>query len=192
MSYRAYRVSNSNIILYIVAINFVVFVATLVNQDLTYHLGLIPAEFLERPWTIVTSMFVHAGLWHIIANMLTLYFLGSYLLRIAGPTALLVIYFLGGIAGSLLFVLLGPPSTIVVGASGAIFAVGGTLAMMRPQARVIVFPIPAPIPLWIAIIGGFVVLSFLPGVAWQAHLGGLILGLIAGYLLNRRAGRYRW
>ncbi|MFW6112561.1 MAG: rhomboid family intramembrane serine protease [Chloroflexota bacterium] len=166
--------------------------ATLVNQDLTYHLGLIPAEFLERPWTIVTSMFVHAGLWHIIANMLTLYFLGSYLLRIAGPTALLVIYFLGGIAGSLLFVLLGPPSTIVVGASGAIFAVGGTLAMMRPQARVIVFPIPAPIPLWIAIIGGFVVLSFLPGVAWQAHLGGLILGLIAGYLLNRRAGRYRW
>lgn len=189
MSYRVFRATDSSVILYIIAINFVVFVATLVNRHLSYFLGLIPAAFLERPWTIVTSMFVHVGFWHIIANMLTLYFLGTYLLRIVGPAAFLGIYFLGGIAGSMLFIILGPPYSVVVGASGAIFAVGGTLAMMRPSARVIVLPIPAPIPLWIAIIGGFVVLSFLPGVAWQAHLGGLVVGLIAGYVLTRRP---RW
>jgi membrane associated rhomboid family serine protease len=52
-----------------------------------------------------------------------------------------------------------------------------------------IFPIPVPVPLWAAVIGGFLVVSFLPGVAWQAHLGGIIFGLIAGYVIKRR-GRY--
>jgi membrane associated rhomboid family serine protease len=57
---------------------------------------------------------------------------------------------------------------------------------MRPKLRVFVFPIPVPLPLWAAVIGGFLIISFFPGVAWQAHLGGLVLGLIAGYFLRRR------
>lgn len=76
--------------------------------------------------------------------------------------------------------------SIAIGASGAIFALGGALTMMRPQLKVIVFPIPAPLPLWTAVIGGFIILSFLPFVAWQAHLGGLIVGLVAGYIFRRR------
>jgi len=99
---------------------------------------------------------------------------------------LLIIYFGGGILGSILYILLGEPLSIAVGASGAVFALGGTLAMMRPKLKVIVFPIPVPLPLWVAVIGGFVILSLLPFIAWQAHLGGLIIGLIAGYIFRRK------
>ena len=73
-----------------------------------------------------------------------------------------------------------------MGASGAIFAVAGALTVMAPKMRVFIFPIPAPLPLWVAVIGGFIILSFFPNVAWQAHLGGLILGLVAGYILRGR------
>jgi len=76
-----------------------------------------------------------------------------------------------------------------VGASGAIFALGGALTILVPYVKVYIFPIPAPLPLWVAVIGGFVILSFLPGVAWEAHLGGLLTGLAAG-LVFRRGRRY--
>jgi len=50
---------------------------------------------------------------------------------------------------------------------------------------VLIFPIPIPMPLWVAILIFFLI-SFLPGIAWQAHLGGLLLGVIAGFLFRRR------
>jgi membrane associated rhomboid family serine protease len=58
--------------------------------------------------------------------------------------------------------------------------------MLAPKTKVIVLPIPIPMPLWIAIIGGFLLISFFPGVAWQAHLGGLLTGIIAGYFLRKQ------
>jgi membrane associated rhomboid family serine protease len=175
----------------LIVINLLLFAATTVNQDLLYDLGLLPAAFWDRPWTLLTSMFVHVNIWHILANMITLYFFGSYLNRLLGSWRLLAIYFAGGILGGIVYLLLPPSSmTIAVGASGAIFALGGVLAVMRPKLRVIVFPIPAPIPLWIAIIGIFVIFSFLPNVAWQGHAGGLALGLVAGFILRRRERYY--
>ncbi|MBA7569563.1 HMP-PP phosphatase [subsurface metagenome] len=60
------------------------------------------------------------------------------------------------------------------------------LAVMRPKLRVFVFPIPVPIPLWSAVIGGFLIISLFPHIAWQAHLGGLVSGLIAGYFFRKR------
>ncbi len=173
-------------ILVLVIINLLVFIVVLIIPELILILGVQPAGFLSRPWTILTSMFVHAGFWHIFANMLTLYFFGNYLSRLVGNSKFLIVYFGGGILGSILFILLAPSFSVAVGASGAIFALAGALVMMRPKSPVFIFPIPVPIPLWVAVIGGFLILSFLPFVAWQAHLGGLVLGLIAGYLFRKR------
>jgi membrane associated rhomboid family serine protease len=134
-------------------------------------------------------MFVHANFLHILVNMISLYFLGSFFLRAAGERSFLAVYFLGGLAGNILFVLLAYPLSIGMGASGAIFAIGGALAIMVPSVRVFIFFIPVPMPLWVAIII-FLILSFLPGIAWQAHLGGLLLGLIAGLILKKRRQVY--
>lgn len=109
-----------------------------------------------------------------------------------------MVYFIGGIVGSLFFAWLAPPLSIAVGASGAIYALGGTLVVMRPKVRVLMFFF-LPMPLWLAILIGFLITLF-PGngIAWQAHLGGLIVGLIAGYFFRRREqarlqpGYYTW
>ena len=168
------------------------FIATWIRPELRYSLGLVPASFLQEPWTLLTSMFVHAGFWHIFANMFTLYFFGRYVHMLVGEGKFLVVYFLGGLLGGVFYLLMALPYSIAVGASGAIFAVAGVLTVMRPRMTVFIFPIPVPIPLWVAVIGGFLLLSFASFVAWQAHLGGLVFGLIMGYFFRRRQRRLRW
>jgi membrane associated rhomboid family serine protease len=180
-----YRGFNLTAVWLLIGTNLLLFIATLMNQDLIWLLGLQPAGFLARPWTLVTNLFVHGGVWHIIANMLTLYFFGSFLCRLIGVKNFLIVYFGGGILGNILFILLGSPYSVAIGASGAIYAVAGALAVMMPNLRVLIYFI-VPMPLWVVVLIFFVLWSFIPGIAWQAHLGGLVFGLIAGYLFRRR------
>ncbi|MFC2066653.1 rhomboid family intramembrane serine protease [Chloroflexota bacterium] len=189
MRNRSHQGFKRNPIWIIIAVNILFFVATAIIRELVFLFGLQPALFWDRPWTIVTNMFIHAGLWHILANMFTLYFFGSSLSRLVGKSKFLIVYFAGGVLGNIFYLLLGPPFIPAVGASGAVFAIAGALTIMAPELRVFVFPIPVPLPLWVAVIGGFLILSLFPFVAWQAHLGGLIFGLIAGYFF-RRSARY--
>jgi len=201
MSYRSYRGDSIAPVLAIIIICFLVYIASILprfvdslNYNIVELLGLQTATFLQHPWTIVTNLFVHnpGSIWHLLFNMITLYFFGTFLLRLVGIRTFLIVYFLGGIMGNIFFMIsaffwfLASPYSIVIGASGAIFALGGTLTMLTPKLRVFVFPIPVPMPLWVAVIGGFVILSFVGGVAWQGHLGGLVLGLIAGLVLRSR------
>jgi len=191
MSYRSSRSDNIVPILAIIVLCFLVYIATeaaarLMGYNLIQLLGLQTASFLAQPWTILTNLFVHGGIWHLVFNMLTLYFFGTFLIRLIGIRDFLIIYFGGGILGNVFFMLLGSPFAIVIGASGAIFALGGALTVLTPRLRVYVFPIPAPIPLWAAVLGVFVIMSFVPGIAWQGHLGGLVFGLIYGLVLRRR------
>ena len=190
--YQRYRRPEAYAVLALIAVNLIFFIVTLINRELIGTLGLQPSTWTKEPWTALTSMFMHAGVWHILANMFTLYFLGSYLCNMIGDKWFLFIYFVGGIMGSFFFILfslytsLSNANSIVIGASGAIFAIGGALTAIAPKIRVIVFPIPAPVPLWVAIIGIALIVSFLPGVAWQAHLGGLVVGLISGYIFRKQ------
>jgi membrane associated rhomboid family serine protease len=186
---RTYRTTSLNVLWFLILLNVVIFALTLLRPDIVYFLGLTPALFWQRPWTIISNMFVHGGFTHILFNMISLYFLGSFLIRAAGERSFLAVFFLGGLAGNILFLILAPPLSTGVGASGGIFALGGALAVMVPRMPVLVFPIPVPMPLWAAIVL-FLFLSFVPGVAWQAHLGGFLLGLIAGLILKGRARTY--
>jgi len=187
---RTYRAVNLNVLWLLIALNVLIFIITLLRPEETiYFLGLTPALLSQQPWTIITSMFVHGSIWHILFNMISLYFLGSFFLRAAGERSFLAVFFLGGLAGNILFVLLANPLSTGIGASGAIFALGGALAVMVPRVPVLIIPIPVPVPLWVAILI-FFFLSFLPGIAWQAHLGGLLLGLVAGFIFKRRRQIY--
>jgi membrane associated rhomboid family serine protease len=181
---------NLNAVWLLIGINLLLFLATSIQPNLQETLGLQRASFTEEPWKIVTNLFIHANIWHILANMLTLYFFGTYLLRLVGENKFLIVYFLGGIVGNAFYMLLGDPYATVIGASGAIFAVGGALTVLRPNLRVLVLPIPIPLPLWVAVIGGFFIISLVPNVAWQAHLGGLLFGLLAGYFFKKKRRRF--
>ena len=186
MVYRSHRGFNLTPIWVLIGLNLLLYIVTLIVPTLILSLGLIPAGILDRPWTIITSIFLHSSIGHILANMITLYFFGRYLCALLGGRKFLTVYFIGGILGNIVYILLGPPLSIVIGASGAVFALGGVLAVMRPRLRVFVFPIPVPLPLWAAVIGGFLIISFFPNVAWQAHLGGLAFGLTIGYFFRKR------
>jgi membrane associated rhomboid family serine protease len=188
----------------LIALNVLIFVITLLRpESVITLLGLTPAYLPRQPWTILTAMFVHYDFFHILLNMISLYFLGSFFLRAAGERSFLEVFFIGGLAGNFLYFLLGylvllgripaalgDPFIPGIGASGAIFAIGGALAVLIPRVRVFIIPIPVPMPLWVAIAILLVLSFFFSGIAWQAHLGGVLAGVIAGFILRRRGRIY--
>ena len=171
----------ANVVVYL-AIN----IAGFSGGSIVEYLALSRSTVMAQPWTILTSMFTHMDFMHLLANMVTLYFYGSFLNRITGTRTFLVIYFGGGLLSALAVLLLSHPLSGTIGASGAIFALGGALAVLVPMIKVFIFPIPVPMPLWVAIVIGFVLLAFIPGVSWQGHLGGLLFGLASGWYLRGR------
>jgi membrane associated rhomboid family serine protease len=169
----------------LIGINLLLFIATSINKDLIWFLGLQPAGFWDRPWTLVTNLFVHGNLWHILGNMLILYFFGGFLCRLVGVRNFLITYFGGGILGNIFYILILPPLLPAIGASGAVYALAGALVVIVPNLRVLLYFV-IPMPLWVVILIFFVLWSFIPGIAWQAHLGGLVFGLAMGFFFRRR------
>jgi uncharacterized protein len=158
-------------------------------------------------WTLITSMFLHANFTHLFVNMISLMFIGSFVERLVGNKRFLIFYFVAGLASGLLFVLLagffgdnplgmrlfGSPLTYAVGASGAIFGLGGLLAVLTPKLRVLLFFI-IPMPMWFAMIGMLAILwllSFSAGlpIGNVAHLGGLLIGVAYGFYLKHKYPR---
>jgi membrane associated rhomboid family serine protease len=199
VSYRNPRSVNLTPLWVLISVNVLIFVATSVasgsflglSQSVIQQVGISRITFTSQPWTIVSAMFVHDGIYHILFNMIALYFYGMYVLTLVGEARFFLVYFIGGLIGNALFLLLAGPYSVAVGASGAIFALGGTLVMLAPRLKVIIFPIPIPMDLWIAIIL-FALISLSPGVAWQAHAGGLVTGLAAGYIFKMQTRRRRF
>ena len=145
-----------------------------------------PGEALRRPWTFVTYMFVHAGLLHLLGNMLMLYFLGPPVERRLGGRAFLLYYFYCGIGGAVLSLALSGimPTAPIVGASGAVLGVGVAFALLWPDAELLVFPLPMPVKartVILALIGLDIIFSQLmpnDGVAHLAHVGGAAFGYL--------------
>ena len=169
------------------------------EETLCKYVALTPYYVLHsyRLWTIITSMFVHAGFLHLFVNMISLFFLGSFLERLIGKKRFIFIYFASGILASLFFIafsLLSDSKVPAVGASGAIFGLGGVLAILTPRLPVYIMFIPVPMPLWLGIVIMLVLLWIVSAlhnlpIGNTAHLGGLIAGLLYGLYLRKKYKR---
>jgi membrane associated rhomboid family serine protease len=158
-----------------------------------YAFGLIPADFSII--TMFTSMFLHGGIAHILGNMWFLWIFGDNVESTLGHVKYTLFYLLCGVAAALCQVLMSPGSEIpMVGASGAIAGVLGLYMIRFPRARVHVFifiliffttiRVPANIVLGLWFFNqltngmGTLGLDTTGGVAWFAHIGGFIAGII--------------
>jgi|SRR5579859_1154250 len=143
------------------------------------------ASLGPEPWRLLTSTFVHAGLFHIATNMWCLWALGRMAENIFGRVTFLLIYFFTGISASLLSVFLHPTGTSV-GASGAIFGVAGALITALYFGK-----LPVPKERLNAALKSLVIFALInlsigavvPFIDNAGHVGGLVLGLIIGALL---------
>ena len=175
-----------------------------------YRYGIVPQFVMsgQNLPSLVTHMFLHGGWMHLAGNMLFLWIFGDNLEDLMGPVKFLGFYILAGFAAAGLQIAADPSSQVpMVGASGAIAGVLGGYLLMFPRARVDVviiliiifkvFPIPAWIMLglWfgIQVVSGVVTPSDGGGVAYWAHAGGFVAGLLFCIpLLNRLGGTAFW
>ncbi|MEU6356337.1 rhomboid family intramembrane serine protease [Streptomyces sp. NPDC047072] len=170
----------------LIGINVAVFIAIQANPSLAVDLSLIgaspapPFPITEgvadgQYYRLVTSMFAHQEIWHIAFNMLSLWWLGGPLEEALGRARYLAVYFVSGLAGSALVYLLASPATQTLGASGAIFGLFGATAVLLRRLRYDLRPIIALLVINLIFTFGF------NGISWQAHIGGLVAGVITGY-----------
>jgi membrane associated rhomboid family serine protease len=136
-------------------------------------------------WRIVSYMFLHGGFFHILLNMWGLYLFGTMLEQNIGSTKFLILYFISGIAGALLWIVFNLNSIVpCVGASAALFGVMVAAAMMYPDAMIMLMIPPIPLKLKTFVIVYALIETFASvggmqgGVAHLAHIGGLIGGYI--------------
>lgn len=156
--------------------NIGVFLAQVSFGWLTAAMAFVPRLALVRPWTIVTYMFVHGGITHLLFNMLGLYFFGSRVEERLGSRRFFILYLVSGITGALLSVVFSPNAAII-GASAGVFGVMLAFAMFWPRDQILIWgiiPVEARVlvmittamALWFGFSGGG------GGVAHFAHLGG--------------------
>lgn len=190
---RRFRYTYSNVTTILVVINFIVFCLTrFLMPSLTYYLALVPRYILYRHWywQFLTYMFVHGSVSHFLFNMLSLYIFGSAVERRIGSREFTLYYLLCGTlcgVASYAMYYLANTNVVLLGASGAIYALLILFSALYPSAVIYVFgiiPVQAPLLIIIYFVielaGG---LFSYDGVAHMTHLFGLLFGLI--YMLVR-------
>lgn len=135
-----------------------------------------------EPWRMITYAFAHGSILHIAFNLITLWMFGRVLEQAFGPLRYALLFVAAAMGGALATALVAPGS-FVIGASGAIFGMFGAYFFVMRQARMDTRSLLVLVA--INVVMGFVV----SGIAWQAHIGGLIVGGAAGAVLVRDARR---
>ena len=175
-----------------------------------YIYGLVPARYTvpqlsdyftigQQLFSLVSFMFLHGGFWHLLGNMWFLYIFGDNVEDHLGPLRYLLFYLLCGLASGVSHLLLNAHSNVpTIGASGAIAGVMGAYFLLHPTAKVLTLIPIIFIPLFVEIpafffLGFWFLLQFLnaagsastgSGIAWWAHIGGFIFGMIFIKLLT--------
>ena len=203
-NYNRYNSSNSyyHAVPALIMVNVLVFILQNVTQNastfsffrdpVTYYFSL-NGYFVThgfQVWRLVSYMFLHGGFFHILLNMWGLFLFGSMLEQQIGSTKFLILYFISGIAGALLWLIFNINSVVpCIGASGALFGVMVAAAMMNPNAMIMLMIPPIPLKLKTFVIVYALIETFSTvgglqgGVAHLAHLG----GLVGGYFYMRFA-----
>ncbi|MEV1052286.1 rhomboid family intramembrane serine protease [Streptomyces sp. NPDC049887] len=170
----------------LLGVNAAVFLAVFADQTIADRLDLIGLAFNPRiqevvgvadgEWyRLVTSMFLHQEIWHIAFNMLGLWWLGGPLEAALGRARYLALYLLSGLAGSALVYLLAEPNQGALGASGAIWGLLGATAVLLRRLDYDLRPV-------IALLALNLLITFtMPGISWEAHVGGLVGGTVIAF-----------
>jgi membrane associated rhomboid family serine protease len=193
----------------IIAVNALVFALELMNgQSFIARWSMVPASITAgRDWiTILSAMFMHAGWLHILGNMWFLWVFGPEIEDVMGALRYLVFYLLGGLTAAAAQIAISPGSTVaILGASGAIAAVMGAFLITYPRDRIrtvfllFFFIQLAFVPAVIMVGFWFLLQVFsevgslaqtqMGGVAYMAHVGGFVFGLIFARLFENRRRR---
>ncbi|RVU27299.1 rhomboid family intramembrane serine protease [Streptomyces antnestii] len=180
----------------LIGINVAVFIAVHVWDRLLSDLILIgawpPAPYAPTQgvaggewYRLVTSMFTHQAVWHIAFNMLGLWWLGAPLEAALGRARYITLYMVSGLAGSALTYALAGPSEQSLGASGAIFGLMGATAVLVRRLNYDMRPV-------VGLLALNLLFTFTWGnIAWQAHVGGLVAGVIVGYAMVHAPREHR-
>lgn len=186
----------------VIGICVAVFIAQMASPRVTSEVAFAPYLGDSEPWRFLTSAFAHSPrqILHILFNMYALWIMGQYLEPMVGRARFAALYLITAFGGSVMYLLLAFPASVdelragdygswetaAVGASGAVFGLfGAFLVLQRRLGR--------SATMMYATIGINAVLGFvIPGIAWQAHLGGLVVGAacaaVIAYTGRRREG----
>jgi membrane associated rhomboid family serine protease len=179
----------------LIAANVAAFVVTSFAPSLLEYLGLVPTLVLHqfRVWQLVTYMFLHGGVFHILFNMLALWMFGAELERIWGTRYFLKFYFITGIGAGALTVIFSllpfafaqqVQHSVIIGASGAIYGLLLAYALYFPDRPILLLVFWVPAKVCVAILGAIALLTSLSeagGTANATHVGGLV---VAYFLLK--------
>jgi membrane associated rhomboid family serine protease len=155
------------------------------DSNVTNDFRFTPADAVSEPWRMLTSAFLHSpsSPLHILFNMYALWMVGPYLESQLGRVRFAALYLISALGGSVGYFLLASPWNDnqwfggAVGASGAVFGLFGAFFIVQRRLKRDTGPL-------IAIIAINFAFGFLPGIAWQAHLGGLVTGLFTAGVLS--------
>ncbi len=190
----------ANVSIFLVA-NILIHMVTLSGDELAMgnlisEYLCMPAGFthyLERFWTIGTYMFLHVKLGHVLSNMLWLWFLGRIFCELLGSKRLVTVYFLGGLAGGIVYLIVSAivdqtEGVVLLGASGAVMAIVVGVATYSPDYRIYPFGIPMKLK-WLALISFLLTtaIDFSSNTGGKAaHLGGALFGML--WAVNHKRG----
>ena len=162
----------------------------------TEGLAFVPTEVLLRPWTLITYMFLHGSITHILFNMIGLFFFGPRVESRLGPGRFFTLYFLSGISGALVSLIFAR-NAAVIGASAAVFGVMLGFALFWPRERIYIWGVLPVEARWLVVISTVLALASglqgsTGGVADFAHLGGYAGAFVYLKWLERAQGVRRF
>jgi len=160
-------------------------------SNIEIYLAYIPAYTIQHPWTPLTAIFLHINLDHLLFNMLALLIFGSILEKRIGNQPFFALFIISGIIGNLGYLItVSNPMIPVIGASGAIYGVMGTLAVLEPFRLVYLYglmPLPMAGAAILWALGDIRGLFTPSNIAHGAHLAGMLVGLLYGLQLKNRS-----